>query len=162
MKSLLKRRWDRLVEFMIFAHFIIGLMLGKFFGYPWFWFLGSVVADIDHLFVLIENKIFSWNKFVDSLRFEEKYGIRYKTKYLHSIFGAVIVSAPVFLIDIRGGLYFFVAYLTHLLIDWFDVDRKQYLYPFKKEFWGFLPIFSWQEIIFTIFLLIIYFTVKTT
>ena len=87
------------------------------------------------------------------MRFEDKYNIRYKTKYGHSIFGAAMVTLPVLLISIEGALYFFVAYLIHLVLDWPDRDEKQYFYPFKKKIRGFLPIFSKPEIIFTILLL---------
>lgn len=141
---------------MIIAHPILGITLGNyFFDHFWFIVLGSIFPDIDHLIVVFKYKIFRWGKIIDSIRFEEKYNLFYKTKYIHSIFGAVIVSVPLILIDFTGGLYFFVAYLIHLILDWFDIDEKQYLYPFKKKFKGFLPIFSKAEIIFTGFLIIL-------
>lgn len=138
---------------MILAHPIIGITLGNHFGYFWFLVLGSIVPDIDHLIILIKHKIFSWHKIVDSIRFEKKYNITYKTKYIHSVLGAIVISGSVMLIDFTGGLYFFVGYIIHLLIDWLDIDEKQFLYPFKKKFKGFLPVFSKTEMIFTLFLI---------
>ena len=143
---------------MILAHAIVGVMPVDA-GLSWFWFLGSVVPDIDHLFVLYRHKIFSWGKFIDAMKFEEKYGLRFKTKYAHSVFGAVIATLFVVFFDARGALYFFTGYILHLFLDWPDRDEKQYLYPFKKIFKGFLPIFSKQEIVFTLLLLGLYFYV---
>ncbi len=147
---------------MILAHIVAGVMPAENHSFSWFWFLGSIIPDIDHLFVLIKNKIFTWNKITDSIRFEDKYQIRYKTKYFHSIFGAVVVSLPVLLFGTTGALYFFIAYIIHLLLDWPDQDEKQYFYPFsKKKFRGFLPIFSKPEIIFTAILAGAYILIKT-
>jgi len=142
---------------MTLVHPIIGITLGNYFGHFWFIVLGSVLPDIDHLIVIIKNRIFSWDKIIDSLRFEKKYKISYKTKYIHSIFGAVVISIPFAIVNLRGGLYFFSAYLIHLFLDWFDIDEKQYFYPFKKKLKGFLPIFSKTEIAFTLFLIILMF-----
>ena len=121
-------------------------------GFSWFWFVGSVAADLDHLFILYYYKIFSWARFIDVIRFEEKYGMHFKTKYFHSIFGALITSAPIVFISKTGALYYFIAYVIHLFLDWPDIDEKQYLYPLKHKFRGFLPIFSKLEIIFTFLL----------
>ena len=142
---------------MILAHSIVGIMSVSNSEFSWFWFIGSVIADIDHLFVLYSHKIFSWDKLIDAIKFEDKYGIHFKTKYMHSIFGAVVTTIPVLFISKEGALYYFVAYLIHLILDWPDIDKKQYFYPFKKKVRGFLPIFSKPEIIFTILLLGFYF-----
>lgn len=138
---------------MTLAHAIIGAMPVNNSEFSWFWFIGSVIADIDHLFVLYAHKIFSWDKFIDVIKFEDKYGIHFKTKYMHSIFGVVVTTIPVLFISKEGVLYYFVAYFIHLILDWLDVDKKQYFYPFKKKIRGFLPVFSKPEIIFTILLL---------
>ncbi|MBU1349779.1 MAG: metal-dependent hydrolase [Patescibacteria group bacterium] len=138
---------------MILAHYIIGVTLGNYFGNFWFIFLGSVLPDIDHLYIIFKHKIFSWREIINSIRFENKYKISYKTKYVHSLFGAIVISSPIMFFNFTVGLYFFVGYIIHLLIDWADIDKKQYLYPFKKTFQGILPISSKTEIIITIFLI---------
>jgi|SRR3989338_102605 len=142
---------------MILAHSIVGIMPVNNSEFSWFWFIGSVIADIDHLFVLYSYKIFSWDKLIDAIKFEDKYRIHFKTKYMHSIFGAVATTIPILFISREGALYYFVAYLIHLVLDWPDIDEKQYFYPFKKKVRGFLTIFSKPEIIFTILLLGFYF-----
>lgn len=142
---------------MIFAHAIVGMMPVNQSEFSWFWFIGSVIPDIDHLFVLYRYRIFSWGKLIDAERFEDKYNIHFKTKYVHSIFGAVMMTLPVLLISREGAVYFFIAYLIHLLLDWPDIDEKQYFYPLKIKVRGFLPIWSKPEIVFTIALLGVYF-----
>lgn len=102
-------------------------------SFSWFWFIGSVIPDIDHLIVLYRHKIFSRGKIIDTIRFEDKYNLRYKTKYIHSIFGAIVMSLPILFISREGAFYFFIAYLIHLFLDWPDLDEKQYFYPFKKN-----------------------------
>jgi len=66
---------------------------------------------------------------------------------------------PVLFINPRGTLYFFLAYLLHLLLDLPDRDEKQYFYPFKIKIRGWLPILSKWEILFTIILMLFLFKV---
>lgn len=136
-------------------HFIAGLIPVENFKFSWFWFTGSVIPDVDHIFILIYYRVFSWKKIIDYFKNEEKYAIRFKTKYIHSLLGAVILSLPIFLFNSAGGLYFFAGYLFHLLLDWPDKDVKQYFYPSKKESRGFLPISSKTERIFAYALLLL-------
>ena len=65
---------------MILAHIIIGAMPveNKF---SWFWFLGSIIPDVDHLFIILKNKIFSYDKLIDSIANEEKYGIIFSEQF---------------------------------------------------------------------------------
>ena len=69
---------------------------------------------------------------------------------VHSIFGLIILSAVFFIILENKTIYFSIAYLLHLLLDWTDIDEKYYLYPLRIKFKGFLPIWSKLEKIFTI------------
>jgi hypothetical protein len=140
---------------MIIAHTLIGLMPIIDSKFSWFWLVGSVIPDIDHLFVIYKYRIFSLKRLIEMERFEDKYNIHFKTKYGHSIFGAVIFSIPVLLIDARGALYFFLGYLLHLVLDWPDHDEKQYFYPFKIKVRGWLSILSKWEIVFTCLLIFV-------
>jgi hypothetical protein len=140
---------------MILAHAIIGVLPIEEKHFSLFWFLGSVLPDMDHLFIMVKNKIFTWRKIIDSIANEEKYKIKYKTKYLHSILGGVVISLPVSLISFSGGIYFLLGYLIHLALDFPDKDEKEYFYPLKTKIKGWLPIFSKVEISFTILLLIV-------
>jgi len=142
---------------MIIAHALIGLMPVENSRFSWFWFIGSVFPDVDHLLVIYKNRLFSLKHLIEVERFEDKYDLHFKTKYIHSLFGAIIFSIPALQINRRGGIYFFFAYLIHLLLDWPDRDEKQYLYPLKIKFRGFLPILSKWEIMFTLALILILF-----
>ncbi|MFH1192637.1 MAG: metal-dependent hydrolase [bacterium] len=140
---------------MILAHAVAGVTLGNYFGHFGYFLVGSLIPDVDHIFVLRNLKIFSFKGVVNSLRFEKDYGLSFKTKYIHSLLGATSMSLPIMLFDVRGGIVFFIGYIIHLLMDWPDIDDKYYLFPLKKKFSGFLPIFSMTEIIFTVILLVL-------
>ena len=138
---------------MIFVHLLLGILLGKIFGNYLFFIIGSIFPDLDHLYVLLKNRI-PLNKLIDSIKFEEKYNLKYKTPLFHSLLGLIIFSGSLFIFNQKGALIFAIAYLLHLLIDWLDVDEKYYLYPLKIKFKGFLSIWSKSEQILTILLLI--------
>ncbi len=142
---------------MIFAHPLIGLILGKQFGYTTYFVVGSVLPDIDHLFVLIKNKHFKPREIFDAMKNEKKYGERYKTPYTHSLLAWVVISTFIILINKMAGLAFSIGYLIHLILDAIDTDEKQLFYPFKKRLKGFLPVFGSFEIIISLILGIVYF-----
>lgn len=136
---------------MIFLHLILGLILGKLTNNYLPFLLGSLIPDIDHIYIILKHKLYKKN-FLDTLKNEEKYKIKYKTPFVHSILGLIVFSVIVQLVinNYLLSFYFSLAYLLHLLIDWPDKDVKYYLYPFKIKFSGFLPIWSKQEKIITI------------
>ncbi|MFH1365181.1 MAG: metal-dependent hydrolase [archaeon] len=139
---------------MIFVHLLFGILLGKIFGNYFFFIIGSIFPDLDHLYVLLKNRI-PLKKAIDSIKFEEKYNLKYKTPLFHSLLGLLVFSGILFLFNQKGALIFAIAYFLHLLIDWLDIDEKYYLYPFKIKFKGFLPIWSKSEQILTILLLLL-------
>jgi membrane-bound metal-dependent hydrolase YbcI (DUF457 family) len=136
---------------MIFLHLIIGIILGKLTNNYLPFILGSIIPDIDHIYTILKHKLYN-KKFLDTLKNEEKYKIRYKTPLVHSILGLIIFTILFYLVtnNYLSAIYFSLAYLLHLLIDWPDKDIKHYLYPSKIKFSGFLPIWSKQERIITI------------
>ena|SRR3989344_4996604 len=140
---------------MIFVHLLLAMILGKFYGNYLFLIVGSILPDLDHLYVIIKNKLWGISKIINTLKFEKDFGIRYKTPLLHSVFGLVLSSSIIYIFSIKGALFFAGVYLLHLLIDWTDVDEKYYLYPFKIKFQGFLPIWSRCEKILTVILAVV-------
>jgi hypothetical protein len=140
---------------MIFAHLLIGIILGQLFGStPWF-VLGSLMPDIDHIYVMLRNRFWSVRKIRDSLAFEDRHGVKYKTPLLHSVFGAALLTAAVFLLHHAAAVPFSIGYLFHLFVDWPDIDEKRFLFPFGVKFRGFLPIWSKAEQVLTVLLLIL-------
>jgi len=137
---------------MIFLHLILGLILGNFYGHTLLFVVASMLPDIDHLYVIIKNKLYNKKKLFDALKHEERYNLRFKTPLMHSVLGLIICTSLFYLFsyNLTLSVYFSLAYFSHLLLDWPDIDKKQYLYPFKKEFKGFLPIWSRAEKIATL------------
>jgi len=130
---------------MIFLHLLLGIILGELYGNYFFFILGSVFADLDHLYVIFKHRLFNIRKMIESIRYEHKYRINYKTPLFHSLFGAVIFSTAVFFIAPYGAIPFLIGYLLHLLLDLIDIDEKYLLYPLRIKFKGFLPIWSIVE-----------------
>lgn len=140
---------------MIFIHLLLGLILGKIFGNYFFFILGSILPDLDHLYIIVKNRLFNLNKIIKSIKFEKRFGVKYKTPLFHSFLGLILFSAVIAFFDTKGAVLFATAYFLHLMVDWVDIDEKYYLYPLKVKFKGFLPIWSKLEKILTILLLII-------
>lgn len=140
---------------MVIIHLLIGILLGIFFSNYIFFILGSIVPDIDHLYIIVKNKLWNIKKIKESIKFEKRFGIRYKTKLVHSILGLILFSIIVFAFNKIGAIYFATAYFLHLIIDWIDIDKKYFLYPLKIKFKGFLPIWSNLEKIITAIIILI-------
>jgi len=142
---------------MILIHLLLGIIFGQVFGGMIFFILGSLLPDLDHFFVIVRHRNLGIRKLIDSIRYEKRYDIKYKTPLFHSFLALIVFSSAIFLIFGEVWIYFSIAYLLHLLIDWVDVDVKYYLWPLKVEFKGFLPIWSKFEWLLTLTLLIVIF-----
>lgn len=140
---------------MIFVHILIGIILGIIFGNYFFFILGSILPDLDHIYIIIKNKLWNLDKITKTLKYEDRFKIRYKTPFFHSLLGLIIFSLIIYFLFGNKTIYFAAAYFLHLLIDWIDIDEKYFLYPFKIKFKGFLPIWSRFEKWLTIVLLIV-------
>ena len=140
---------------MIFVHLLIGIILGMFFGNYFFFILGSILPDFDHIYVIIKNRFWNFKKIINSIKFERKFNIRYKTPLFHSFLSLILFSIIIYFLNNEKVIYFTIAYFLHLIIDWIDIDEKYYLYPIKIKFKGFLPIWSKFEKILTIILLLL-------
>lgn len=141
---------------MTFAHLLIGLILGKQFGYTLAFVVGSVLPDVDHVFVLIKNRHFRLREIFDVMKDEAKYGERYKTFYTHSLLAWILFSAAAILFNYSAGVAFSVGYFLHLVVDLLDADEKRLFFPLKKTMKGFLPVFSKYEIIVAAVLIMVY------
>ncbi|MBI5880517.1 metal-dependent hydrolase [archaeon] len=145
---------------MIFLHTILALFLGKFFGHYAAFIAGSLLPDIDHIYVYLKSGVlthrnFSWKRLVYVWRNDEKHGIVSKTPLFHSVMGLAIFSLFVTLVNPDEGAFFAIAYGLHLLMDWMDKDVKYFLFPLRIKFKGFLPIWSKAEQIATVMALLV-------
>ncbi len=132
---------------MIFLHLLLGLICGGLFGNSLFFVFASMLPDIDHLYLIMKHKLFPIKKTIKVLKKEEEHGIHFKTPAMHSLLGMVVCSFLFFIItnSRQYTILFSLMYGSHLLLDWPDIDKKQYFYPLKKEFRGSLPIWSKTE-----------------
>ena len=132
---------------MIFLHLLLGLICGGLFGNSLFFVFASMLPDIDHFYLIVKHKLFPIKKAIKVLKKEEEHGIHFKTPLMHSLLGLAICSSLFFIITSskQYTILFSLMYGSHLLLDWPDIDKKRYLYPMKKEFRGFLPIWSKTE-----------------
>ncbi len=144
---------------MTIVHFLIGLILGKLFGYTPAFVAGAVIADIDHLFMLFKNGHFGPREIFNAMKNEDKYGERYKTPYTHSLLACLVFSAIVLSFNKTIGLAFCAGYLSHLLIDLLDKDEMRLFYPSRFSMRGFLPIFSYWEVVSGAILLAVYYLI---
>ncbi len=142
---------------LIPAHLIAGLLPVDHLTFSWFWFFGSVIPDLDHIYVLFKHSV-PLRKVFHSMRFEHLYGINFRTKYMHSVLGGAILSLSVLFFGWQNALVFAIAYGVHLILDLPDKDIKEYLYPLRLKFRGLWPLFSLPEKIFTgfLFLVVVY------
>jgi hypothetical protein len=139
---------------MIFLHLILGVFLGKFFRHYAAFILGAVFADLDHIYIYfikggLRWKNFSWKKLLDFIKYEERFGFKSKTPLFHSILGLIVFSAMTYILFGQEVVFFAIAYLSHLLLDWLDKDEKYLLYPWKLRFKGFAPVWSRTEQVIT-------------
>lgn len=59
-------------------------------------------------------------------------GLEHRT-ITHSLLLMTILVAPMFIIDKTLALYFFIGYLSHLILDYFTVMGVPWFYPFNKK-----------------------------
>ncbi|MFA5142151.1 MAG: metal-dependent hydrolase [Candidatus Woesearchaeota archaeon] len=144
---------------LITTHILAGLVVGKYLGPEHMLpiLLGSVLIDLDHIYDMVKH---GW-----------KYGIKKSFEILfmpfpeeneqrtffHSIFGWILVSTILYLVDPVFGKYFSIGYAVHLLLDSLDTSELQLFYPQKYNVTGFIEYNSLMEYLFGIGLFIIYF-----
>ncbi|MFA5643944.1 MAG: metal-dependent hydrolase [Patescibacteria group bacterium] len=132
------------------THLALGLIIGEITGDYTASLIGSLAIDIDHLIPAIrQNNIFNFKK----IWLKSKSSKDSSRSYFHSFFSWAFFSLVIMLINFRFGLVFSLAYLGHFLLDALDNSDFYPFYPFKKiNIRGFIPYYSRQELIFSLFL----------
>ncbi len=136
------------------THLALGLIIGKISGdYPAA-LIGSLAIDIDHLIPAIKNKkSFNLKKFWNKTK-DYKDSSR---SYLHSLFSWFLISLIIFFFDSDFAIIFSIAYLGHFVLDALDNSSFYPFYPFKNfDIKGFIPYYSFRELVFSIFLFVIF------
>lgn len=142
------------------SHIIAGLIIGKLTGnYP-LAIASSTLIDVDHLQsyiksgVILKPKLF-WKTITDQA---DPYGDQ--RGYLHNLAIFFFTSAILFIAFSYAILPLILGWFGHLLLDM--LDNSDY-WPFYPKKWlnlkGPIIYASFQEVIFAIFLIVIYFLI---
>jgi membrane-bound metal-dependent hydrolase YbcI (DUF457 family) len=120
---------------LFITHLITGVILGAISGnYLWV-ILGSMLVDIDHVYVFLRHRIYNPLHMV-RLGCDSRDVIKGQRTVAHSLLGWAIVSGAIYLFDATVGFYFGVGYLAHLLLDAFDKAELQLFYPLSWHIRG--------------------------
>ena len=140
------------------SHLIVGLIIGKVTGnYP-FAITSSVLVDIDHLQSYLKSGVISkpklfWKTITDQ---SDPYGDQ--RGYLHNFIVFIILSTILLMVFGYALFPLVLGWLGHLFLDALDNSDYWPLYPYKLiNFKGPILYASFQEIIFSSILLVIYF-----
>lgn len=119
-------------DFNALGHLAIGTFLGLFFAHTPLEFayvlLGSLLIDIDHS----RSTMGRWNPFTKRWMPRR---VRWKHRgHCHTFLGAILLSAPFLVVDLRAFFLVFVGCMGHLLGDKFlSIFPKHD--AFKLKFW---------------------------
>ncbi len=140
------------------THIIAGLIVGKVTGNYSLAIASSVLVDIDHLQsyiksrVILKPKLF-WKTITDQ---SDPYGNQ--RGYLHNLLIFIFISAVLYIIFKNSVIPLILGWGGHLLLDALDGSDYWPFYPYKKiNLKGPIMYASRYEIIFSIFLLSVYF-----
>jgi membrane-bound metal-dependent hydrolase YbcI (DUF457 family) len=129
--------------------------MGQLTGEFWPWVLGSIIADIDHIYIYMKSGARNIKGLIDRVKNEGKYGIKSRTPLFHSLIGVLVISGLSYFIFRKATIFFLIGYLSHLILDWPDKDQTPILWPLRYEFKGPLQVWSKPEKIITFFAIII-------
>jgi len=139
------------------THALAGLIIGKITGDFPSALAGSLVIDLDHTFSYFRHGIlFKPGKLLKVISDEaDPWGDQ--RNFLHSIFVWIAISTLFLIFNYKLGLVFSIAYFFHLVLDALDGSVFYPFFPFKKILMkGFIKYYSKQEIVFDIFLILVF------
>ncbi|MBW3019411.1 metal-dependent hydrolase [Candidatus Woesearchaeota archaeon] len=139
----------------ITAHIVAGLLIGKLTGNYTAALLGTLLLDIDHLLIYIKEGVFRSRKRLWKVIWFEEY-VRGDRTPLHSFTLWLPISALLVLLNPDFGFVFSLGYLAHLLMDMADNTDFYGFWPLDASFKGPIKYLSWQEILLTVILLIVW------
>ncbi|MFH0969071.1 MAG: metal-dependent hydrolase [Patescibacteria group bacterium] len=141
------------------THVLAGLIIGKITGDFPAALAGSLVMDLDHTISYFRHDIlFKPCQLFKAISDEaDPWGDQ--RNFLHSIFSWVAISILLLTINFNLGLVFSIAYFFHLVFDALDGADFYPFFPFRKfVIKGFVKYYSKQEIIFDVFLILVFAT----
>jgi len=144
---------------LLSAHLATGLIIGSVTDSYTAALAGALLVDLDHLLPYVEHRIiFDAGKFW-RVSTSEADPFDFQRNYLHSFFAWAVLSLLAVLISFGFGLVFCVSYFVHLLLDMLDASDFTPFYPFKYKLRGPVGYFSNTELVFTLVLFAIFFSI---
>lgn len=137
------------------THFVTGLLIGQFLGFPLESALAAVLVDLDHLvpyakkgFLLKPKKL--WSVLTDR---EDPWGDQ--RNVFHNVCVCAFIGLLLILSPWQVGLAVALGYASHLLLDALDSSVYYPFYPSRKlKIKGIVNYLSWSEFVFFVFLLL--------
>jgi hypothetical protein len=130
----------------LFTHALVGYAISISTGSPVIAIGAALAPDVDHFFALRGSTYPSARMFVSALwEREDKSGIQ--RNVLHNVVVAAIIALVSWFV--RGDVVVIAGYGSHLLLDMIDGSLYYPFFPSKAfGIRGFIPYFSWQELVF--------------
>jgi membrane-bound metal-dependent hydrolase YbcI (DUF457 family) len=142
------------------THFLLGMIIGKFTGnYP-VAIASSVLVDLDHVQSYISHGLILkpkklWNALTDQ---KDPWGDQ--RGIFHNILFFGVIAILLIILTGKIGIIIILGYVGHLLLDALDNSDYWPLYPNKKiNLRGPIKYGTWQELLFFIVLLVVFFMI---
>jgi membrane-bound metal-dependent hydrolase YbcI (DUF457 family) len=121
---------------LILTHLLFGLFLGKLLGSVLLVAIGSIIVDIDHLYVFVKRGLIFYPRKLWASMFSphDPYGTH--RTVAHSFFAWLVVTIAVTLVNKQYGAMISIGYLGHLMLDAIDSDDLQLMFPLKGTMKG--------------------------
>jgi len=121
---------------LLLTHLLFGLLLGKMMGNVLLVAIGSVLVDVDHIYVFIKRGIIFYPRKLWASMFtpHDPYGTQ--RTVAHSLFAWIIVTIAMSFVNKQYGAMISIGYLTHLMLDAIDNDDLQLMFPLKGHIRG--------------------------
>lgn len=140
------------------THALLGAIIGKVTGNYALGIASSVLVDIDHLQSYITHGLLFKPKKLWETLINQKDPWGDQRGILHNVIFFGIATLILFLLFHDIGIIISIGWLGHLCLDALDNSDYYPLYPNKSvNLRGPIKYGTWQELIFFIFLAIIYF-----
>lgn len=142
------------------THIMMGLIIGKTTGNYSVAILSSILVDLDHLQYYVSHGLILkprklWKALTDQ---KDPWGDQ--RGIFHNVIFFGIVAILLVVLGGTIGKIIVLGYLGHLLLDSLDNSDYYPLYPNKKiNLKGFINYGTWQELLFFIVLLVVFFVI---
>lgn len=119
------------------THLLSGLLVGKLIGGSMILVaVGAVIVDIDHFYKFAKNGLLFSPRKLWKTMFSPHDPHGTNRTIAHSLLAWALATLAMVLINKQYGAMLSIGYLSHLIIDAFDSDDMQLLFPLKHSVKG--------------------------